>query len=114
MLTKLVTFQKNSTASSGYLPVSPEKHILTYFWFVGHQSASYRDVADRFGVTLSTLFVIITRITEFLLQLVFVAIVRIPSVQARNITKEHYLREKKFPGIIGKYFLWAGSIDPNR
>jgi len=38
---------------------------LCYLWFVGHESASYRDVADRFDITISTLYHIITRVTEF-------------------------------------------------
>lgn len=35
-------------------------------WFVGHQAASFRDVADRFNITLSSLHRIIERLTYFL------------------------------------------------
>jgi len=35
-------------------------------WFVGHQTASFRDVADRFNITLSSLHRIIERLTYFL------------------------------------------------
>lgn len=101
MFTALLTLSINSTVPAGYLPLSSEKHILTYLWFVGHQTSSYRDVADRFGITLSTLFVVITRVTHFLLQIA-PTIIRHPTQQERNITMEHYKREKKFPGIIGK------------
>lgn len=49
---------------AGRIPLSPEKP-----WFVGHQSSSYRDVADRFGITLSALFDIITRVANFLISI---------------------------------------------
>ncbi|KAM0735065.1 hypothetical protein ACS0PU_011178 [Formica fusca] len=38
---------------AGRANITAEKHILCYLWFVGHESASYRDVADRFGVTIT-------------------------------------------------------------
>lgn len=85
---------------AGFEPTSPEKHILCYLWFVGHQTASYRDVADRFGVTLSTLYKIISRVTTFLMSIA-PNIIKFPSLEERNLTKQHYLEKKRFPGIIG-------------
>lgn len=85
---------------AGFEPTSPEKHILCYLWFVGHQTASYRDVADRFGVTLSTLYKIISRVTTFLMSIA-PNIIKFPTPEERNLTKQHYLQKKDFPGIIG-------------
>ncbi|KAJ8876716.1 hypothetical protein PR048_021163 [Dryococelus australis] len=42
-------------SNGGYQPISPEKHILAFLWFVGHQTDSYRDAADRFDITTSSL-----------------------------------------------------------
>ncbi|XP_023289432.1 uncharacterized protein LOC111674210, partial [Orussus abietinus] len=82
--------------------LSAEKHVLTFLWFVGHQTASYRDVADRFGIALivSTLFAVITRVTDFLLSIA-PDIIRYPSQEERDITKAYYVRRKRFPGVIG-------------
>ena len=57
------------TWNAGRIPLSPEKHMLTFLWFFGHQSSSYRDVADRFGITLSALFDVITRVADFLISI---------------------------------------------
>lgn len=86
--------------------VTAEKHILCYLWFVGHQSASYRDVADRFGITISTLHSIITRITDFLL---FLApnIIKYPTFEEKEATANFYNQKKGFPHIIGKTFMFV-------
>jgi len=78
-------------------------------WFVGHQTASYRDVADRFGVTLSTLYKIISRVTTFLMSIA-PNIIKFPSLEEKYLTKQHYLQEKRFPGIIGKTGYVIGYI----
>lgn len=60
--------------------ISATKHILTYLWFAGHQSVEYRDVADRFDITISSLFKIITRVNRFLVCLSKVMI-RFPTAE---------------------------------
>lgn len=57
------------TESASQNPLSPEKHILTLLLFVGHISSNYRDVADHFGITLSTLFDVVTRVADFLISI---------------------------------------------
>ncbi|XP_029171609.1 uncharacterized protein LOC114940972 [Nylanderia fulva] len=44
---------RNLGGNGGFKVVSAEKHILTFLWFAGHQSASFRDVADRFDLSLT-------------------------------------------------------------
>lgn len=85
---------------AGYVPITAEKHILTYLWYVGHESAGYRDVADRFGITISTLYVIITRVTRFLIQLA-PHVIKFPTLEEKGATMAYFLEKKGFPGIIG-------------
>lgn len=77
-----------------------QKNILAYLWFLGHESAGYRDVADRFDITISTLYTIITRVTNFIMQLA-PQIIRSPTIQDQEETMAHFLQNKQFPGIIG-------------
>lgn len=46
--------------------LNPLQHVLIFLWFAGHQTASFRDVADRFDISISTLFKVIKRMTYFL------------------------------------------------
>lgn len=69
-------------------------------WFLGHESAGYRDVADRFGITISTLYLIITRVTSFIMQLA-PNIIRFPTLEEKEATMRYFMQEKGFPGIIG-------------
>jgi len=80
--------------------LTAEKHFLCYLWFVGHKSASYRDVADRFGVTLSTLYNIITRVTNFVM-LLAPDIIKYPILADKEETATYYRERKGFPRIIG-------------
>lgn len=69
---------------------------------MGHQSASYRDVADRFGVTISTLHKIITRVTNFILSLA-PNMIKYPTQLEKQETTAYY-RVKGFPGAIGNVY----------
>ncbi|XP_071652767.1 putative nuclease HARBI1 isoform X1 [Temnothorax longispinosus] len=85
---------------AGRLNITAEKHLLCYLWFVGHQTASYRDVADRFGITLSTLYNIITRVTNFIM-LLAPDIIKYPTLAEKEETATYYRERKGFPRIIG-------------
>lgn len=71
------------TESAGRLPFTPEIHILKFLWFVSHQSSSYRDVADRFGITISGQFDVITRVTDFLIS-ISPTIIKHPNTEDKN------------------------------
>ncbi|XP_061398624.1 uncharacterized protein LOC133334351, partial [Musca vetustissima] len=45
---------------------SEETNILVFLWFAGHEACSYRDIADRFDLSLFTVGAIISRISLFL------------------------------------------------
>ncbi|XP_018045619.1 PREDICTED: putative nuclease HARBI1 [Atta colombica] len=82
-----------------YGPITSEKCILSYLWFLGHEGG-YRDVSDRFDITRNTLHTIITRVTKFLMQLASQTI-KFPTLEEKEATKTHFLQLKGFPGIIG-------------
>ncbi|CAH1379195.1 unnamed protein product, partial [Tenebrio molitor] len=82
-----------------YGQLSPLNVIYVFLWFAGHQTASFRDVADRFDVTISTLFRIIRRVTYFLSNL-SPLIIKWPSDIEKNDI-ETYFRQHGFPGVIG-------------
>jgi hypothetical protein len=41
-------------------------HLLIFLWFAGHKTASFRDVADRFNITIGSLSRVIKRVTVFI------------------------------------------------
>lgn len=85
---------------TGRPKITAEKHILCYLWFMGHESASYRDVADRFGITISSLYKVISRVTAFIMSLA-PNIIKYPSIAEKQETAAFYEEKKGFPGIIG-------------
>lgn len=70
-----------------------------FLWFTGHQTASFRDVADRFNITISSLFRVIRRYTYFLSNL-SATIITWPTAEEKIIIERHF-RENGFPGVIG-------------
>lgn len=66
---------------------------------MGHQTASFRDVADRFNVTISSINRIIYRLTMFLSNL-SPEIIKWPTQNEKRISEEHF-RANGFPNIIG-------------
>lgn len=96
------------TKLRGHNLVSPAKHLAIFLWFAGHEACSYRDLADRFNLSLWTIHYIIYRVTMFLSSKAK-SIIKWPSIHKMKNTSDYYLREKKFPGIIGKsQFLYFG------
>ncbi|KYN21047.1 Putative nuclease HARBI1 [Trachymyrmex cornetzi] len=91
---------RNLGGHGGFEPISAEKHIFTFLWFAGHQSASFRDVADRFNVSLSTLESILRRVTQFLYEMRN-EVIRYPTEAEKQRTQRHYFENKDFPGVIG-------------
>lgn len=90
---------KSLNSISGKPPLSPEMHILAFLWFAGHR-ACYRDVADRFNVTLSSLHEIITRVLDFLVSIAPEHI-KLPNDDEKKEISAFFKRENKFPKVIG-------------
>lgn len=51
---------------TGFPRVTAYKSILLFLWFAGHEAASFRDIADRFDVALSTMHKIIAKVTLYI------------------------------------------------
>ncbi|KAJ8909232.1 hypothetical protein NQ315_002068 [Exocentrus adspersus] len=52
--------------SGGNSKISGYDQCLIFLWFIGHQTASFKDVADRFDISISSLHRIINRFAYFL------------------------------------------------
>ncbi|XP_072400223.1 uncharacterized protein [Diabrotica undecimpunctata] len=94
---------KNSTHFSHQMgefgKITALQYVLVYLWFAGYEAASYRDVSDRFNISLSSLRKIIVRMTYFLSNLA-PEIIQWPNFQER-INIERCFRQNGFPGAIG-------------
>lgn len=51
---------------TGFPMISAYKTILIFLWYAGHEAAGYRDVADRFNISISTLHTIIENVALFI------------------------------------------------
>ncbi|GLV38138.1 uncharacterized protein CBL_10105 [Carabus blaptoides fortunei] len=73
--------------------------VLIFLRFAGHQTAGFRDVGDRFNITISSVHRIIRRVTVFLSNL-SPQIITWPEEDEKLIIQQHFLNNG-FPGIIG-------------
>ncbi|KAJ8930288.1 hypothetical protein NQ314_016907 [Rhamnusium bicolor] len=80
----------------GNIPASHQ--VLIYLWYIGHQTASFRDVAVRFDISLSSVNRIICRVTLFLSNL-SPQIIEWPTEDEKRTIEGHF-RESGFPNII--------------
>ncbi|KAJ8972776.1 hypothetical protein NQ314_000044 [Rhamnusium bicolor] len=86
--------------SKGNSPkISALKLITVFLWFVGNEAASFRDVADRFSITKSSLLKIIRKATYFLSNLSR-EVIRWQTTNEK-IQIERHFRQNNFPGAIG-------------
>ncbi|XP_019771122.2 putative nuclease HARBI1 isoform X1 [Dendroctonus ponderosae] len=74
-------------------------YTVVFLWFAGHEAASYRDVADRFRIAISTLRKIVQRMTYFLSNLAPEIITWPTSDERRRIRSQFSLNG--FPGVVG-------------
>lgn len=79
--------------------LSASDYTIIFLWFAGHEAASYRDVADRFNITISTLRKVVERMVYFLSNL-SPQIITWPTNEEQNHIKQQFL-ENGFPGVIG-------------
>lgn len=73
--------------------------MLIFLWFVGHETGSFRDIADRFNITINSLHRIIQKVSVFLNNLSPQIIVWPDENEKREI--EEHFRENGLPGAIG-------------
>lgn len=84
----------------GRTAISPEKRIYTFLCFVGHEVSSYRDCADRFNLSINALHDIISRVSEFIVDIA-PQYIKWPSEKEMEITKAYFLEQKGFPNAFG-------------
>lgn len=78
------------------------KYFLIFLWFAGHEACSFRDLSDRFDVSLSSVSRIIVRVTMFLSELGDEVIVW-PNSARMEETASYFQLKSGFPKVIGKY-----------
>ncbi|KAL4153210.1 hypothetical protein QTP88_001043 [Uroleucon formosanum] len=71
--------------------------ILIFLWFAGHQTASFRNVADWFGITISSLFRVVRRLTHFISRMAS-TIITWPNEEEKQ---SYFFQIKGFPNVIG-------------
>ncbi|XP_050314811.1 putative nuclease HARBI1 [Anthonomus grandis grandis] len=100
-------FFHHQAGQFGYIPASDQ--ILIYLWYAGHQTASFRDVGDRFNITISSVNRIIRRLTLFLsnmspeiksAEIKCQQNIKWPNDDEKRISEEHF-RRNGFPNNIG-------------
>ncbi|KAJ8915701.1 hypothetical protein NQ315_000635 [Exocentrus adspersus] len=96
---KYSTSQYFHDGSGQYGKLSAWHQVLIFLWYIGHQTASYRDVGDRFNVTISSVNRIVQRLTLFLSNL-SIDIIKWPNEAEKRLSEEHF-RANGFPNIIG-------------
>ncbi|XP_050517564.1 putative nuclease HARBI1 [Diabrotica virgifera virgifera] len=79
--------------------ISPLKVIVTFLWFSSNEAAGYRDVSDRFGISISSLHKIVTNVTYFLSNMSR-DVIKWPTNEEKVEIERHF-RQKEFPGVIG-------------
>ncbi|KAJ8968118.1 hypothetical protein NQ314_002454 [Rhamnusium bicolor] len=82
-----------------YFPSLSIFKVLIFLWFMGHQTASFHDVSDRFCICAASLHRIISRVSVFLSNL-SPQLITWPNEREKREIEEHF-KEKGFPNVIG-------------
>lgn len=83
-----------------YDKITAYEHTLIFLWYAGHETASFRDVADRFCISISCLWRVIRRVTYFISIELSPQVIKWPSAEEKVIIESHF-RNNGFPGVIG-------------
>ncbi|CAH1990700.1 unnamed protein product [Acanthoscelides obtectus] len=73
--------------------------VLVYLWYVGHETAGFRDVADRYNISISSVTRILKRLTLFLSNL-SPTVIQWPDDSEKEQIEAHF-RNNGFPRVIG-------------
>lgn len=79
--------------------ISFQDYFRIFLWYIGHQPASFRDVADWFDISKSSLDSIIVLITYFLSNM-YNNIIKSPNNEEK-IESERHFRQKRFLNVVG-------------
>lgn len=78
-------------------------HLAVFLWFAGHEACSYRDLKDRFDLSLSSVCRIIARVTMYISSL-SPNVIKWPSDEEKQQSAEFFKNKCGFSKAIGKYF----------
>ncbi|XP_058130514.1 uncharacterized protein LOC131272701 isoform X2 [Anopheles coustani] len=91
---------KKLKGHGGYEAISAQTHVLAFLWFLGHKKSSYREVADRFELSVSCLHDVIWRVCDTVLAMKAVVIVQ-PDEERKAASASHFAEVYSIPGVIG-------------
>lgn len=84
----------------GVEPIHPAKQIYLFLWMIGRECATYKEISDRFDVSLDGAYQSVTRVLNFLSEIAPIHI-RWPNGTELKQTQEYYEQVKKFPRVVG-------------
>ena len=84
----------------GREPLTVEKQLLMTLWYLGSQDTIHR-VADRFGVSESTVLKMRNKIVDATLEHLMPKLIKWPDQNEQNDISNFFERKNGFPGIIG-------------
>lgn len=81
----------------------PDKTLAVFLWFAAHEACAYRDISDRFNISLNTVHFAILRIVIFISSL-GPTYIKWPTLA--EMEKEAAIRQNlsNIPGIIGEIY----------
>lgn len=94
----------NYLSANTRLNIDNKKSVLVFLWFAGHQT-SYREVGDRFNLSIGSVYDVITRVTMFLSDKAK-DIIKLPNEMEKRASKD-FFAQKQFPNVIGGSVLLA-------
>lgn len=82
----------------------PDKHMLVFLWFSAHEACSFRDIADRFDLSLSTVSLIIARVSRFISSMSD-EVIMWPNKERKQEISAYFQMKTGFPNVIGNLFI---------
>ena len=88
------------STTGGRPPVAPDKHLLVVLWVLGNQCC-IRDVADRFGLSKSTVWILIRRVCRILVDHLAPLFIKWPCGQRVQTVTSGFQDTAGLPGCLG-------------
>lgn len=81
--------------------LSEKLYLAVFLWFAGHEACSYRDIADRFDLSLGTVWNIIHRVSFYISSL-SPSIIKWPDDEQKLSSSNYFKQKCGFSRAIGK------------
>ena len=89
--------------------MSAELHVLTALYYLSRMNVKYSDVAEKFGLSDSSIHAAVNRMLEYLINDLGPVVIRLPTVEMKAKTACHYKYSYGFPHIIGSFELYSST-----